>query len=104
MIRRSTVDAIKSIKFTNRQLNLSVVAYGTEPPDQLKSLSDACDGLYFPIGLTDFSDKMEELSQAFSRIFGICSTIVAKNIELNIKASSKVLFIYFYTENELTFQ
>ena len=89
-IRRSTVDAIKRIKFTKRQLSLSVIAYGTGPPVDLKSLSDACDGLYFPIGLTGSFKKMEDLPQAFARIFGINSTTAATNMELNIQATSQV--------------
>ena len=90
IIKRSTADAIKSINFTKRQLNLSVIAYGTGPPVDLKSLSDACDGLYFPIGLTNSFKKMKDLPQAFARIFGINSTIAATNMELNIQATSQV--------------
>ena len=80
-----------------RHITLSVIAYGTEPPVALKSLSDACDGLYFPIHLSDPHPTMEDLPLAFARIFGFSSTTADNNINLKIQAGSQVILQIIYS-------
>ena len=74
----------------SRHITASVIAFGTDPPDELKQISDAGNGLYFPIHLTEDGDSGDDLPKAFAKFFGFASTVAAKDIHLSIMADPQV--------------
>ena len=67
-----------------------MIAFSTAPPVELKQISDAGNGLYFPIHLTEDGDSGDDLPKAFAKFFGFSSTVAAKDIKLKIKAETNV--------------
>ena len=74
----------------SRHITASVIAFSTAPPVELKHISDAGNGLYFPIHLEEDTNSMDDLPKAFAKFLGFASTVAAKDIHLNIQADPQV--------------
>ena len=83
----------------SRHISASVIAFSTAPPVELKLISDAGNGLYFPIHLTEDRDSGADIPMAFARFFGSASTVAAKDIHLSIIADPQVNIRTMYDMN-----
>ena len=74
----------------SRHITASVIAFSIAPPADLKYISDAGNGLYFPIHLAENTNSSQDLPKAFAKFFGFASTVAAKDIHLNLQADPQV--------------
>ena len=89
-IRRIQMNSTK--KSVNRQIVISVVAFGGEPPEGLKLLSDAGNGFYYPMNLFDDPNCTKNLPSTFAAVLG-STRCTANNIVLKIQPNPQVSFI-----------
>ena len=88
-------DAVKSIQTVsarssvNRHIVISVVAFGSAPKD-LKLLSDAGNGLYYPINVENNPDLIEDIAESFGAIIGSSRSTAANDITVNIQSNPQV--------------
>ena len=75
----------------NRHIVISVVAFGGSAPKELKLLSDAGNGLYYPINVDDDPDFIENTAESLASIIGSSRGTVANDITVNIQANDQVI-------------
>ena len=89
-------NAVKRIQTDSAQLSadrhivISVVAYGSAPME-LKLLSDAGNGLYYPINVDDDPDFIGNTAISLASIIGSSRGTVANDITVNIQANDQVI-------------
>ena len=89
VIRRIKTESMRVCNIS-RHITASVIAFSTAPPVELKQISDAGNGLYFPTHLTEDGDSGDDIPNAFAKFFGFATTVAAKDIHLSIIADPQV--------------
>ena len=101
-IRRIQMNSIE--KSVNRHIVISVVAFGSEPHRKLKLLSDAGNGLYYLMNLSDNPDCTKNLPSTFAAVLG-STRCTANNIVLKIQPNpqvSSVIMVYEFLRLAIT--